>query len=358
MCLRVSYHLLHILQAHPAMKGIIVREVRALIFRLPSSTAAQAASANPAGTHIRFGDADFSSSKPESKGKKDAASKADPQSRWNSHAWYYAFVTSRPSTVDRAVARMLVGSYFEMFEEILGSKGDEDEAEPAGEVVDMKEYTSGRGKGKDRCPPREKKKPKVKETKGAAGFAEVEDTSSRLIGAILTGVNRALPFAQMHLSNDSSAVYVYPFTVFRHVNIGCRFQKHIDTLFRITHTSTFNISLQALTLILQISTTLSSPTTKQPSTSSPSAFTTTLRDRFCRTLYASLTDPRLSTSNKQAMYLNLLFKAMKADHDAQRVAAFVRRFVQVLASGVGAGGAVEFIAGGLYLLGEVGFMIL
>ncbi|EIW51269.1 CBF-domain-containing protein [Trametes versicolor FP-101664 SS1] len=338
VCSRVSYHLLQILQAHPAMKGVIVREVRALIFRLPSSTAAQAAPANPAGTHIRFGDADSSLSKPKSKGKKDAAAKADPQSRWNSHAWYYASVTLNqvvltPSTVDRAVARMLVDSYFEMFEEILGSKGDEDEAEPEGEVVDAKEDKSGRGKGKDRGPPREKKKPKVKETKGAAGFAEVEDTSSRLIGAILTSVNRALPFAQMHLSNDSSA--------------------HIDTLFRITHTSTFNISLQALTLILQISTTLSSSTTKQPSTSSPSAFTTTLRDRFCRTLYASLTDPRLSTSNKQAMYLNLLFKAMKADHDAQRVAAFVRRFVQVLASGVGAGGAVEFIAGGLYLLGEL-----
>lgn len=200
------------------MKGVIVREVRALIFRLPSSTAAQAAPANPAGTHIRFGDADSSSSKPKSKGKKDVAAKADPQSRWNSHAWYYASVTLNqvvltPSTVDRAVARMLVDSYFEMFEEILGSKGDEDEAEPEGEVVDAKEDKSGRGKGKDRGPPREKKKPKVKETKGAAGFAEVEDTSSRLIGAILTGVNRALPFAQMHLSNDSSAVYAYPLTL-------------------------------------------------------------------------------------------------------------------------------------------------
>lgn len=125
-----------------------------------------------------------------------------------------------------------------------------------------------------------------------------------------------------------------------------------------THASNFNISLQTLTLILQISTTLSSPTTKQPSTPSPSAFTTTLRDRFCRTLYASLTDPRLSTPNKQATYLNLLFNAMKADHDAQRVAAFVRRFVQVLASGIGAGGAMEFIAGGLYLRGEVGVLIL
>ncbi|KAI0631606.1 CBF/Mak21 family-domain-containing protein [Trametes polyzona] len=339
VCSRASYHLLQILQAHPAMKGVIVREVRALIFRLPASTAAQAAPTASTNTHIRFDDASSSKSKPKAP-KKDAGAK--DTSRWNTHAWYYASVTLNqvvltPSATDRTVARMLVDTYFEMFEEILGSKTDEDD--PEHEEHDAKEDKSKAAKGKGKGPPRDKKQKKVKEVKGAAGFAEVEDSSSRLIGAILTGVNRALPFAQMHLSSDSSAV----------------FQKHIDTLFRITHTSTFNISLQALTLILQISTTLSSAPAKQPSTSSQtsSAFSTGLRDRFCRTLYASLTDPRLSTSNKQALYLNLLFKALKADHDAQRVAAFVRRFVQVLASGVGAGGAVEFVAGGLYLLGEL-----
>jgi ribosome biogenesis protein MAK21 len=52
------------------------------------------------------------------------------------------------------------------------------------------------------------------------------------------------------------------------------------------------------------------------------------------------------------MYLNLLFKSLKADAaNGERVKAIVRRFVQVLASG--GSGATEFIAGGLYLLGEV-----
>lgn len=51
------------------------------------------------------------------------------------------------------------------------------------------------------------------------------------------------------------------------------------------------------------------------------------------------------------MYLNLLFKSLKADHNTDRVKSFVRRFVQVLVSG-GAGGN-EFVVGGLYLLGEV-----
>lgn len=54
------------------------------------------------------------------------------------------------------------------------------------------------------------------------------------------------------------------------------------------------------------------------------------------------------------MYLNLLFKSIKADagnFEGERVKAVVRRFVQVLVSG--GGGATEFIAGGLFLLGEV-----
>ena len=54
------------------------------------------------------------------------------------------------------------------------------------------------------------------------------------------------------------------------------------------------------------------------------------------------------------MYLNLFFKSVKADAgvgDGERVKALIRRFVQVLVSG--GGGATEFVAGGLFLLGEV-----
>lgn len=355
------------------MKAVIVREVRSLIFRLPASTAAQANPAPtdaPKNTHIRFSD-DSSSSKLKSNSKEKEKVIDGALARWNSHAWYYASVTLNqivltPSTADRAVARTLVDMYFEMFEEILGSKhDDDDESGDEGSVrKGKKDVTEGKGKGKDIPKGKDKKRQKRKEVKGDAGFSEVEDSSSRLIGAILTGVNRALPFAQMHLSSDSSAVYVPSQSTHwqrQYSSLVCSFQKHIDTLFRITHTSTFNISLQALALILQISTTLSSPNPAASASSSKaltsaqssSAFSASLRDRFYRTLYASLTDPRLAASNKQALYLNLIFKALKADHDIVRVAAFVRRFVQVIASGVGAGGANEFVTGGLYLLGEV-----
>jgi ribosome biogenesis protein MAK21 len=65
-------------------------------------------------------------------------------------------------------------------------------------------------------------------------------------------------------------------------------------------------------------------------------------------LYESLLDPRLLTSSKQAMYLNLLFKAVKADTNLNRVMAFVKRLVQVML-----GHQPPFICGALYLLGEL-----
>ena len=132
----------------------------------------------------------------------------------------------------------------------------------------------------------------------------------------------------------------------------CSLLKRIDILFRITHTSTFNISIQALRFIQNLCSTI----TSSPSSSSVKDNLTSIPDRFYRTLYASLEDPRLPTSSKQPMYLNLLFKSIKDDKDKTRVVSFVRRFVQVLVSG-GNGGA-EFAAGGLYLLAEVTYNLI
>lgn len=105
---------------------------------------------------------------------------------------------------DRDVALQLIGVYFEMFKELLGEDSVEDVehatvVEEQGEVVKDKKGRVKVGNGK------KKGKGKVTEIKGAAGFAEVEDTHSRLISAILTGVNRALPFAKID-AGDSGCV--------------------------------------------------------------------------------------------------------------------------------------------------------
>jgi hypothetical protein len=115
-----------------------------------------------------------------------------------------------------------------------------------------------------------------------------------------------------------------------------RLDQHMSTLFLLVHTSTFNISLRALTLIQQVAASLPS--------SSP------IVSRFYRALYATLLDSRLHTSRNQALFLNLLFKSLKADSNQSRVMAFVMRFCQVLVNGFGGS---EFVAGGLWLLGEV-----
>ncbi|KAF7353702.1 Sterol regulatory element binding protein cleavage-activating protein [Mycena venus] len=331
ICSRASHHLLQLLQSHPSMKSVIVREIIALVLRPPAPPPAPAPTT---AKHIRFTDDD---PKPKPKPKPE-----EKRTTGNAHARYYATITFNQivlSPGDRDVALQLIDVYFELFKELLGEgnvpdvEGDDAETEGAdkgkGETTEITTDKGGRvrdgGKGKG------KGKGKATEVKGAAGFAEVEDAHSKLISAILTGVNRALPFAKIEAGD-----------------VGLN--KHIDTLFLITHTSTFNISLQALVLIQQISASLTPPESASASSSSTPT-SKSITDRYYRTLYASLHDNRLATSSKQAMYLNLLFKSLKVDPNTERVKAIVRRFVQVLVSG--GSGATEFIAGGLYLLGEL-----
>lgn len=71
-------------------------------------------------------------------------------------------------------------------------------------------------------------------------------------------------------------------------------------------------------------------------------------DRFYRTLYESLLDPRVATSSKQTLYLNLLYKALKSDLNVRRVKAFVKRIVQVLGLH-----QPSFICGMFYLIREL-----
>lgn len=71
-------------------------------------------------------------------------------------------------------------------------------------------------------------------------------------------------------------------------------------------------------------------------------------ERFYRTLYESLLDHRLITSSKHAMYLNLLFRALKSDLNIKRVKAFAKRLLQIITLH-----QPPFICGVLYLLREL-----
>lgn len=110
-----------------------------------------------------------------------------------------------------------------------------------------------------------------------------------------------------------------------------RFGEQIDTIFQITHSANFNTGIQAMSLIQQIS------STKHFST-----------DRFYRTLYESLLDPRLIDTSKHIMYLNLLYRALKSDLSIKRVQAFVKRLLQIIHLH-----EPPFICGVLYLVNEL-----
>ncbi|KAK4180437.1 putative ribosome biogenesis protein [Triangularia setosa] len=249
---RASYLILQLLNLHPGMKAVVIKTVELEVLLKP-------------GQSMR--------------------------------TRYYAINTLNQtilSTKEPAIADNLLRIYFESFLSLLktGSLGD------MGGLDSDKKADNNRKKDKKRKGP------------NLAVSGNEQETAQKLVSSLLTGVNRAIPFAA---ADDSTL------------------EKHLDTLFRITHSSNFNTSVQALMLIQQLA-----------------SSKLLAVDRFYRTLYESLLDPRLVTSSKQALYLNLLYRAMKNDVDARRVKAFVKRLVQVLSLH-----QAPFACGILFLIAEL-----
>lgn len=210
------------------------------------------------------------------------------------HAKYYAVVTLNQTTLsskEEAVAIKLLDIYFGLF------------------TILLKSYTLPEPPVVEEERPEEPEHRRRKKPKPAAQ-PQAEDLREKLTSAVLTGVNRAYPYA-----GDSHK----------------SFSDHIETLFRITHSSNFNTSIQAMLLIQQLSTTHKSS-----------------NDRFYRVLYETLLDPRLLSASKQQLYLNLLHRALKADLNQKRVKAFVKRLIQVLSLH-----DPSFIVGAFFLLQDL-----
>ncbi|KAH7052557.1 hypothetical protein BKA57DRAFT_455937 [Linnemannia elongata] len=254
-----SYEIQQLLRAHPGMTMIVVREVERLLMRPRISERAQ----------------------------------------------YYAIITLNQTILNARqvdVANKLIDLYFIFFKRMLGDQESQ--------VKKTKNFLKENRNKVDK-----KRKKDAGKTKGpqrtAGEVLDLQDSEhSKMIAAVLTGVNRAFPFAKV----DDKV-----------------FASHMDIIFRITHTGTFNTSIQALRLIFRVS-------TIQKNTS----------DRFYRTLYESLLDPRLILTSKQSIYLNLIYDAMLADHSLPRIKAFVKRLVQSCAHH-----QPPFICGAFYLISKL-----
>jgi len=217
----------------------------------------------------------------------------------NPHAKYYAIITLNQTILslkEQEVANKLLSIYFNLFLDLLKKPSD------AKAPVAIDPQQGGGGKPGKKA----KQKARLKEQAEQA----VGDLREKMVAQVLTGVNRVFPFAQ----TDDAA-----------------FESQLDTIYRVTHSSNFNTSIQALMLIQQIS--------------SAKHFSS---DRFYRTLYESLLDPRLLASSKQIMYLNLLYKSLKNDISVKRVQAFVKRLLQIVSLH-----EAPFVTGVLYLVSEL-----
>ncbi|XP_047429177.1 CCAAT/enhancer-binding protein zeta [Mugil cephalus] len=137
-----------------------------------------------------------------------------------------------------------------------------------------------------------------------------KDIESKMLSALLSGVNRAYPYAS---AGDEKV------------------KEQLDTLFKVVHLVKFNTAVQALMLLFQVM-------DSQQSVS----------DRYYVALYRKLLDPGLSSSPRQSMFLNLLYKSLKADVTLRRVKAFVKRLLQVSAEQ-----NANFACGALFLVSEV-----
>lgn len=152
---------------------------------------------------------------------------------------------------------------------------------------------------------------------------------SRLLSALLTGVNRAHPY----LPKKDAAM-----------------EQHIDALYRISHTAPPAAATQALMLLFQLAVGSGESEGGGESTmgTSKTDSATARKDRFYRALYSKLVDGDMYTGRQLTLFYNLLYKAMKYDTSTERIAAFIKRLMHTVLHQ-----SSSIICGSLFLLSEI-----
>ncbi|KAJ0981057.1 hypothetical protein J5N97_009312 [Dioscorea zingiberensis] len=254
-----AYHLSCLLSAHPNMKAVVIDEVDSFIFR------------PHIGLRAKYQAVNFLSQ---------------------------IFLSSKGD--GPKVAKRLVDVYFALFKVLISDVRG----------FDNRIIEKGSEKGNEKGKQSYKKKTSTLHNK--EGSIESIEMDSRLLSALLTGVNRAFPFVTSDEADDILEV-------------------QMPILFKLVHAENFNVGVQALMLLYQIS-----------------SKNQIVSDRFYRALYSKLLTPASLNSSKPEMFLGLLFKAMKNDVNLKRVSAFSKRLLQVSLQR-----PAQYACGCLFLLSEV-----
>jgi ribosome biogenesis protein MAK21 len=150
---------------------------------------------------------------------------------------------------------------------------------------------------------------------------------SRLLSALLTGVNRAYPYIPPQPSNSNSST-----------TATTLLDEHMDALYRVVHTAPPTARTQSLLLLFHIAVGNHSDSTNHRNDTDTrnnedhnddrTKTTTKLSrpDRFYRALYATMSEPNMVGTGKHlTMYYNLLYKAMKYETNVTRLVSYTKR---------------------------------
>lgn len=145
----------------------------------------------------------------------------------------------------------------------------------------------------------------------AAAAAAVE---GRFLSALLTGLSRAFPYTAT--PEQRAAV-----------------EAKADLLFALVHGSpSFSTSLRALMVLQQVAASRAAPSSSPAAQQTPeaAAAAAAFSTRFYRALYAHVAlDDLAAGASKHGLFLNLVYKAAKADAEEGRVRALLKRLLQV-----------------------------
>ncbi|XP_012455742.1 protein SLOW WALKER 2 [Gossypium raimondii] len=191
------------------------------------------------------------------------------------------------------VAKRLIEVYFALFKVLIS------EAEK-GQPVDDKSNKAVKSTHKS------------KENKRKGSRESHVELDSRLLSALLMGVNRAFPYVSSNEADDIVDI-------------------ETPILFQLVHSKNFNVGVQALMLLDKIS-----------------SKNQVVSDRFYRALYSKLLLPAAMNSSKAEMFIGLLLRAMKTDVNLKRVSAFSKRILQVALQQ-----PPQYACGCLFLISEV-----
>ncbi|XP_057505267.1 protein SLOW WALKER 2-like isoform X1 [Actinidia eriantha] len=248
-----NFHLSRLITDHPNMKVVVIDEVDAFVFR----------------PHLAF--------------------------RAKYHAVNFLSQISLSHKGDGPkVAKRLIDVYFALFKVLIC------------ETESVKTDRSRKEEYRKASTPSKDGKLKIQ---SSYSHAEMD---SRLLSALLTGVNRAFPF----VSSDEA---------------GDIIEVQTPMLFQLVHSKNFNVGVQALLLLDKIS-----------------SKNQIVSDRFYRALYSKLLLPAAMNSSKEEMFIGLVLRALKNDITLKRVSAFSKRLLQVALQQ-----PPQYACGCLFLLSEV-----